>query len=182
MIRHALPVVAGFLSLALSLSAQSLGPIEPGFFALNQLGPGGVTDARTALARADILANNTYDGLASLTLADGRFFSFPSAFGWMELATTPDFLPAMMLEQPQRVAPVATTYHTDAGTKAMELLPRFDYAHGEVGFLYGKSTGKFGREVKEGYIMGEIGNDKTQISVGASYGQSNGRFPLDFGH
>ncbi len=175
-------MVAGFLSLSLSLSAQSLEPIQPGFFALNQLGPGGVAGARAALAQADILANNTYDGLASLTLADGRFFSFPSAFGWMELTATPDFLPATTLEEPRRVTPVATTYRTDAGTKAMELLPRLDYAYGEVGFLYGKSTGKFGREVKEGYIMGAIGNDKTQIGVGASYGQSNGRLPFVFGH
>ena len=82
----------------------------------------------------------------------------------------------------QLVAPVATTYRTDAGTKAMELLPRFDYAHGEVGFLYGKSSGKFGREVKEGYILSEFGNDKTQITVGASYGQSNGRVPFILGH
>jgi hypothetical protein len=182
MIRRTLVAVAAFFAVCFSLSAQSPGPIQPGFFALNQLGPGGVAGAQSALAQAGILPNNTYDGLASLTLADGRFFSFPSAFGWMELTATPDFLPATTLEAPRRVAPVATTYRTDAGTKAMELLPRFDYAHGEVGFLYGKSSGKFGREVKEGYILSEFGNDKTQITVGASYGQSNGRVPFILGH
>ena len=53
----------------------------------------------------------------------------------------------------------------------------FDYAGGEVGFLYGRSTGKFGREVEAGYILGEVGNDKFQINVGASYENSSGRFP-----
>ena len=53
--------------------------------------------------------------------------------------------------------------------------PFFDYAGGEVGFMFGKSSGKFGREVEAGYILGEVGNDKLQISAGASYEHSSGR-------
>ena len=37
---------------------------------------------------------------------------------------------------------------------------------GEVGFLYGKSTGKYGREDFAGYIMGSVGNEKFSINVG----------------
>jgi 2-keto-4-pentenoate hydratase/2-oxohepta-3-ene-1,7-dioic acid hydratase in catechol pathway len=37
---------------------------------------------------------------------------------------------------------------------------------GELGFLYGKSTGKFGREDVAGYIIGTVGNDKFSITAG----------------
>jgi hypothetical protein len=133
----------------------------------------------SALGQADIVLNNGYNGLSPLTLADGRFFLFPSAFAWME--ATPDFLPTFTAEEPRRVTPAAT-YRTDSNNKALDLLPKFDYAWGEVGFFYGRSSGKFGREVKQGNILGEIGNDKTQINFGASYGQSNGRSPFVWGH
>jgi len=56
-------------------------------------------------------------------------------------------------------------------------LPKFDYATGEVSFLYGRSTGKYGGEFKQGYIIGEVGNDKMQISAGALYEDSSFRFP-----
>jgi hypothetical protein len=56
-------------------------------------------------------------------------------------------------------------------------LPKFNYATGEIGFLYGKSTGKYGGEAKQAYIIGEAGNDKTQIFVGASYEDSSFRLP-----
>jgi hypothetical protein len=56
-------------------------------------------------------------------------------------------------------------------------LPKFDYATGEIGFLYGRSTGKYGGEFKQGYIIGEVGNDKLQISAGAAYEDSSFRFP-----
>jgi len=49
---------------------------------------------------------------------------------------------------------------------------------GEVGFLYGEGRpGNFGGEYKEGYIFGEVGNDKIHISAGASYEEWNGRVP-----
>ncbi len=71
----------------------------------------------------------------------------------------------------------AVTVARDSGGKAVGLLPSFDYASGEVGFFYGRSTGKFGREVKQGYILSEMGDDKTHITVGASYEETSGRVP-----
>jgi hypothetical protein len=56
-------------------------------------------------------------------------------------------------------------------------LPKFEYAHGEIGFMYGKFTGKYGGDSKQAYIIGEAGNDKTQIFVGASYEDTNFRLP-----
>jgi hypothetical protein len=47
---------------------------------------------------------------------------------------------------------------------------------GEIGFMYGHSSGKFGGDEFTSYIMGGVGNDKMQINVGASYQEFNGHF------
>ena len=47
---------------------------------------------------------------------------------------------------------------------------------GEIGFMYGHSSGKFGGDELTSYILGGVGNDKMQINVGASYQEFNGHF------
>ena len=49
------------------------------------------------------------------------------------------------------------------------------YSGGEVGFLYGHASGKFGGDLLETYMLGTVGDDKFQITVGASYQESNQR-------
>ena len=49
------------------------------------------------------------------------------------------------------------------------------YYGGEVGVLYGRWTGKGGGDLMQSYMMGTVGNDKFQISVGAEYEESSGR-------
>jgi len=49
------------------------------------------------------------------------------------------------------------------------------YYSGEVGVLYGQWTGKGGGDLMQSYILGTVGNDKLQISVGAEYDESSGR-------
>jgi hypothetical protein len=49
------------------------------------------------------------------------------------------------------------------------------YYGGEVGVLYGRWTGKGGGDLMQSYILGTVGNDKIQISVGAEYEESSGR-------
>jgi hypothetical protein len=178
MIKRALFAVTGFLSFCFSLPAQEMqrpGPIQLARFTLNQSDPGGAVVTHSALGQTDIALDNAYADVPSLTLADERLFSFPGAFAWME-ATPADFLPVFSAEEPRRMIP-ALTPAQDSGRKAVDLLPRFDYVSGEVGVFYGKSTGKFGREVKQGYILGEVGDDKTHITLGASYEETNGRLP-----
>jgi hypothetical protein len=51
------------------------------------------------------------------------------------------------------------------------------YYTGELGVFYGRSSGKFEREIMETYFLGQIGNDKFQITVGGAYGESNGSLP-----
>src|SRR2546426_5391845 len=48
---------------------------------------------------------------------------------------------------------------------------------GEVGFMYGHSSGKFGGDEFLSYITGGVGNEHLQINVGASYQEFNGRIP-----
>jgi hypothetical protein len=48
------------------------------------------------------------------------------------------------------------------------------YYGGEVGFLYGQSSGKGGGSMWETYVNGTVGNDKFQISAGAAFDQWNG--------
>ncbi len=44
---------------------------------------------------------------------------------------------------------------------------------GEVGFIYGHSSGKFGGDEFTSYIMGSVGNDHLQINVGAGYEETH---------
>ena len=160
MSKRALSAVAGFLGLCLPLSAQQID-------------------------RPDIFSalNNSSLHVPSLTLSDGRLFSFSAAvappllFNWME-PTLPDFLPASSTPKPQRVT--ASPAPPKDSSKELVDIQRsnlLDYASGEVGFLYGRSTGKFGGEVEQGYFIGDVGNDKFHITVGALYENSSGRFP-----
>jgi hypothetical protein len=158
MAKRALSAVAGFLSLCLPLLAQQ-------------------TD------RPDVFSamNNSFLRLPSLMLSDGGSFSFASAFNRME-TTTPDFLPAFSMAnttaRPQRAnIPAATTEDSSKEVVDVRRPNLLDHVSGEVGVLYGRSTGKFGREVEAGYIIGEVGDDKFNITVGAAYEHSSGRFP-----
>jgi hypothetical protein len=44
---------------------------------------------------------------------------------------------------------------------------------GEVGFMYGHASGKFGGDTFSSYIMGGVGDDHLQINVGAGYEETN---------
>jgi hypothetical protein len=48
------------------------------------------------------------------------------------------------------------------------------YYGGEIGILYGQWTGKGGGDLIQSYILGTVGNDRFQISVGAAYEESSG--------
>ncbi len=179
MSKVSLLAVAGLLGLSVSLSAQELPFAGRVQFArsFNRLSPGGGLDTRPTLGQADFFAalNNGWNGPPPLTLADGRIFSFPSAFAWMETAPL-GLIPAAILAEPPRVTQAAMRARTSTSTP-VDLLPRLDYVGGEVGAFYGRSTGKFGLEVKGGYIMSDIIEGNTHISVGASYEESSGRLP-----
>ncbi len=110
-----------------------------------------------------------YAAPTAITLWDQQPFSFRRSFGWIS-ATPSQFLPQFLATQPRpRVAPEPDQIRGDRDAMA-DLLPKVDYAGGEVGLFFGKSIdGRVNRETKGGYILGEVISGKTQISVGASY-------------
>jgi hypothetical protein len=161
MTKRALFAVAGLLSLCLSLSAQQIDRPQDVFKALN----------------------NSALRTPALALSGAQFFSLSSGFNWME-RTSPDFLPA--LSTPGATGPQRATANSSAtmgvqdSSKEIVDVRRsnlFDYATGEVGFLYGRSSGKYGVTSEEGYIIGEVGNEHFHISAGASYENSTVHFP-----
>ena len=165
MTKWALLAVAGFLGCSLSLSAQ-----EVDLLALNQPGQSAV-NSRAAFFG---MPNGFYYGSPAVTLADGRPISLLNGYNWIEPMNL-DFLPAVKAEVAPRVSSTARV-REDSSDKVVAAKPKFfDYVGGEVGVLYGHSVGgKFSRDVEQGYILGEMGNDTTHIIVGASYERSNG--------
>ena len=93
-------------------------------------------------------------------------FFFSTAFGSMR--QTREFLPAF-----DPSAPLSTAYVSPDNKSSVDRIidlhaPSQVRFGGELGFLYGKSSGSngFGREDFAGYIIGTIGNDKFSISAG----------------
>ena len=174
MTKRALLAVAGFLGLCSPLFGQQTNrAAQSDAFTLKQLTESRTADISAAFGQPEnVLLNNSFVWLAPLTLADGPFLSHSNAFGWMDARSSDVLAPAPARERPNGSAAPAT----DSADDVVDLRSS-SYAHGEIGLLYGRSTGKFGREVKSGYIIGDVGDDNIHISVGAFYEESSGRVP-----
>jgi hypothetical protein len=156
MTKRALSAVAGFLGLCYSLSAQQ-------------------TQSPEQLQLDGSTLNRPFLGLPSLTLADRERVSFSTAFTWQ---TPVDFLPPFNPVEPQSLAFPTLPGLKNSPDNVVEMRPQERiYASGEMGVLYGRSSGKYGREFEQGYIIGEVGNDYFHITVGTSYERSSGRVP-----
>ena len=93
-----------------------------------------------------------------------RFF-FSTAFGSMR--ATQEYLPAFDPSAPLNAAYLSPTDNKSSVDRIIDLrAPSRIQFGGEIGFLYGKSTGTFGREDFAGYIIGTVGNDKFSITAG----------------
>ena len=140
MIRRVLLAVAGMLALCQPLGARSPEQLL--------LDGGSFSD---------------YEPWVSLENRDRFFFS--SAFG--SRRETREFLPSFDPSQPMSMAYLPSTERRDSLDRIIELEAQNKIRWGgEVGFLYGKSTGKYGREDFAGYIMGTVGNEYFSINVG----------------
>ena len=155
-------VVAGLFSLCLPLLAQEI--------------------QRPNVFRA---LNNSPVRTPSLELSDAHLFTFPTGFAWMEPRTS-DFLPALPTVGSQSQTTRNVSYsmalsdsskESPKETKDLAQRNLLDTVHGEVGFFYGRSSGgRFSGDTEGGYVIGEVGDDKLHISVGASYENSNFNF------
>lgn len=93
-------------------------------------------------------------------------FAFSTAFGSMR--TNQEFLPVLTPATPLNAAYAFASDSKDSVDRIVDLRKPSDIRFGgEIGFLYGKSTGSgFGREDYAGYIIGTVGNDKFSITAG----------------
>ncbi len=156
MTKRALAAVAAFLGLCHSLSAQqtqSLGQFPFGRDAMN----------------FPFLQN------PPLTFADGERFSCLTSFSWQ---TPVNFLPPFNpVEPPSATLPARSDREDSFKNPAMVRVPDRIYVGGEVGILFGKSTGKYGGDFEQAYIIGEMGNEWFHLTVGTSYERSTWRSP-----
>jgi len=125
------------------------------------------------------------DGAQVSTQVIDPGYSFVSQ--WVQMGfTSSDVFPAALLSvaQPPAQKPSAGRVHGSDGKdlgadgkdspaemQSSSLNPT--YCGGEVGVLYGRWSGKGGGDMWETYIVGTVGNDKFQITAGASYDEWN---------
>ena len=164
--------VAAFLSLCFSLGAEQ--PARA--LSLAQLNSLASQNSRPFFFQPALFSRLgdpllTDGALGPTTFSNRETFSLATTFNLM--GTPSSFLPATMaMQPPSRSAPATSSKDKDSSDYPLDLRPGY-YVTGEVGFVYGRATGKFGGDYKEGYIIGEVGNDKLHITVGAAYEDSN---------
>jgi hypothetical protein len=163
MTKWVLSAVTGFFGCCLSLAAQET---ARSVLILS-------SQVNTPAGLLSTLSDALY--FPSLALSDRKISSIYNDNDWIE-TLPPDFLPPLSAEAPARLR---TASKRSSDDKTIPVQPKlFDYVHGEVSVLYGHSLGgKFSRELESGYVLGEIGNDKYDINVGAFYEHSSGHVP-----
>lgn len=173
MLKRALIVGAGFVALCLSLQAEPW-PVSGGAAARSFN-----SESALEFMGAELSLGRSWPDLPLLALDHGGMFSYPGAFGWME--AQPQFLPNFQPVSPRRVKAAGGTPPLTAKQDSLAYFgdekPDLFYTGGEVGFVYGRYTGKGGGSIQHGYFVTEIGNEKFRLRVGASYTEDEGRYP-----
>jgi len=180
MITRTLPALLGVLGFCLTSLAQEMpdpfGPAE--IITPEELRITGELDVAPALDlyRADLFRTTDgsvlIHGLPTLTLLNGRRFS--SALSRMGMAPL-DIFPMAFLTAVEVQTGSSPRYGSDGPGGVINLRTNPMRNGGEVGLFYGKSGGKYGREDLGAHIIGTVGNDKFQITAGATYQESEGR-------
>jgi hypothetical protein len=172
MIKRALLTLLVLLSVCSLAGAQQTNRFEQ---------PKTITLEQLSLYRPEVLSTvdslTLIDGLPMVSLLDGQRLPMSTALGRMGM-TSLSFSPVVLLanlDKPK--ASASPDYKTVAPREMTPSLFTPEFVSGEVGFLYGRSSGKFGGDMMGTYIEATTGNDKFQISVGASYEEFNGRIP-----
>jgi hypothetical protein len=117
-------------------------------------------------------------------LLDGRVPG-SSLLGRMGTAPVANFPVALVSAAPARKTSASSTSVKDpkdgkdySSSEALAVeKASLTWTGGELGVFYGHSSGKFGGDDFGSYILGTVGNDKFQITVGTSYEESNLRIP-----
>jgi hypothetical protein len=190
MVKRALCVATGLFCAALPVVAQQ----ARHSIVRERLPSNGVLNAPLSLSLYQARNSSASDG--SLLLhngsvplwLDGFDPSYSLTTQWIQMGfMSPDILPAPTLSAapPFAQAPHAGRAHSsdgkdrgadgkDIGNDMTESPLSRVYYGGEVGFLYGQWSGKGGGDMWETYVVGTVGNDKFQITAGASFDEWNG--------
>ena len=175
--RGLLPVVV-FFGLYFSLTAEQASGSPSGHggaFTLAQLRGLAAANNGSVLLQPTLF-NSLDNPVFGLPFSNRDVFSLATTFNLV--GTGPQsFLPFSTALAASPGTTLPATSAKDSPDRLFDQRPIFDYVTGEVGFLYGHSSGKFGGDYLQGYIFGEVGNDRIHISAGASYEEWNGRVP-----
>jgi hypothetical protein len=186
MVKRALCVALGLLGSLFPAGAQQAN--RPG--ALKPLPPGGLLDSPLALSlyRAKMLSAADRPLLFHkgrvMPWSDGGWLASENSLAEIGMASL-DLFPAAFLppvfegvSAPKGNRDFRSEKSSlDGKDSAGEIMePSLDriYYGGEVGFLYGRWSGKGGGDMWETYVVGTVGNDKFQITAGAAFDKWNG--------
>jgi hypothetical protein len=173
MIKRALLVV-GFLALCFPLAAQTPSLDASSAFAFYRPEIFSTVDSLALLDRLPVL--NFLDGTRLPVSSEmGRMGTAP-----LDLPSLAHFSAAYVSAARVRrvnADPVSGKDGKDSSAEVISSPSAPYYYGGEVGFMYGHSSGKFGGDEFGTYIDGVVGNDKFQINAGASYQEWNGHVP-----
>ena len=176
MIQRALLVALGFLAFCFPLAAQQVIPSldASSAFAFYRPEIFSTVDSLALIDRLPVL--NFLDGTRLPVSSEmGRMGTAPVEFPsitYMSLA----YVSAAKVRNGNAVQ-VSGKDGKDSSAEVMSAPSAPYYYGGEVGFMYGHSSGKFGGDDYGTYIDGVVGNDKFQINAGAAYQEWDGRFP-----
>jgi outer membrane receptor protein involved in Fe transport len=183
-IKRAWPAVLGLLALSLPVAAQQPPAVEKKeVIVREELEATGAVETGPALtlARADLFSSvdstALIHSLPALTLLDGRRFPLSTELGRMGMSPIDLFPVAFLSAVEVQKTGSLPRYGSDGAGGVVNLRLNRMQTGGEVGFFYGKSGGKYGREDFSSYIIGGVGNDKFNITAGAAYHESSGHIP-----
>lgn len=183
MIRRALAVAVGLFAICFPVAAQQANRPEatdPAFvLGLYQPKSSSAKDSFLLLKRGPVRA-----------WSDGGTLARENAFGEIGMASLALF-PVASLPPPNAFGPVPTkkgSAPSDSRSQNFEadgknvispdeiMVPPPDriYYGGEIGFMYGRWSGKGSGDMMQSYILGQAGNDHFQITAGAAFEQWSG--------
>jgi len=185
MIKSALILGLGFFGFCLPLAAQQTSRIERSkaqTTALRQLRPSALdTPARLTLSRPEFFSpihgSVLTDFPLMLAFLDREPLPASSELDRMGIPPLDYFQDDLPSAADVEQANAATIDGKDSPSDIVSPPLSPIYYSGELGVFYGRSSGKFGREIMQTYFLGEVGNEKFHITVGAAYEESNGRLP-----
>jgi hypothetical protein len=180
MIRGAVAIAAGLMAASFPVAAQQTGSLKAfdpnfslGFFQPKIFGP---THTSLLFHQGPVRPWSDGGQLASETafanISMGLFDLFPASY----------FSPNPVGAAPARRGIAAPDAPQNFGGDAKDLSePVFNsplngvYYGGEIGFLYGRWSGKGSGDMIDTYILGTVGNEHFQITAGGEYEQWSGR-------